>query len=166
MTNRRILVAAVVLLALTALTVPRHVSANTCYGTSCEGVNPYTGQCTGDEEVVDSTWIQDESSIVLGTLHLYYSPSCNAYWTDVEANWAGSDISVSVDSPGHSHGDSDTGWYLTSTMTYSSSAANVTGYGSISVAAATIFDCPEYNGGFPSEFCYGTHYAAAYVYGE
>lgn len=71
---------AVVLLATAALVATAQPSmAASCSGSSCAGKNPQTQGCSGD----GATKKEYSSDIV--TVQIRYSPSCDAFWTRVQA---------------------------------------------------------------------------------
>ena len=73
--------AAAVSLAL-VVWLPRHARAATCYGASCDGLNPVTTGCSSDAYVVSSGAVNDIYYYdQIGTVYLLWSPTCQAGYT-------------------------------------------------------------------------------------
>ncbi|MFT3776488.1 MAG: DUF2690 domain-containing protein [Minicystis sp.] len=54
--------------------------AISCTDASCTGLNPFNTSCILDQQVKGSGTISDQFGSALGTVTLYYSPTCHAIW--------------------------------------------------------------------------------------
>lgn len=70
--------AALALPARTALTA-------TCYGSSCDGQDPFTTGCADDAYVVSSAPVRNDNNLILGNVSFYWSDTCQAGYTHVDA---------------------------------------------------------------------------------
>jgi hypothetical protein len=70
------LLASTTLLSHPSVTTAQAITA-TCYGASCNGIDPGTTTCKSDATIVAS------KPVAWTTVYRYYSPSCNAYYAMV-----------------------------------------------------------------------------------
>jgi hypothetical protein len=90
-----------VLLILTAIFMligARPAEAATCSGSSCNGQDPVATGCSSDAYGVKSREFVDETSMILGTIYVLYSPTCQTVWAEVYANFTSTNwISAHID---------------------------------------------------------------------
>lgn len=55
-------------------------AAASCYGSSCNNVDPYSSGCANDQVTLDQANITGGGK-TWGTVYLKYSPTCEAAWT-------------------------------------------------------------------------------------
>jgi hypothetical protein len=84
--GRKFAMAAAAALATAGLAA---VAAPTASAASLDGKDPYTTGCNGGSYSVKSASIKNELGDSLGTVYLYWSPSCKTNWTEARVSSIG-----------------------------------------------------------------------------
>lgn len=79
-------------------------AATSCNGTGCNGLIAAQTTCVNDAIVVETAYSHWTDGSRIGTLQLYYSPSCRAAWARGESNWAYGGGATIVDTAGENWG--------------------------------------------------------------
>jgi Protein of unknown function (DUF2690) len=146
----KFLTAFVLLLLLSQLAAPTTtVSAGTavaatCYGSACNGLNPFTTGCSADGYIVSEVDIYDNQSNYVGIVYRYWSPTCQAAWTRVISDFRADGVQayVSSSSPSNSYSQSSMNVYTaTSPMVYSTAVTYTTSCGSIQEGSLLASAC-------------------------
>jgi hypothetical protein len=86
MLNLRLGLGLVTCLALLVLTVPAHSARRaSCSGSDCNGQNPFATGCADDAYVAASGAVRNDTYIIIGSVTLYWSDTCQAGYTKTEA---------------------------------------------------------------------------------
>lgn len=64
--------------------IPTANVAATCYGSACQGLNPYTTGCTSGAYLASEADMFDSSSNYVGRVYRFWSPTCQAAWAEVQ----------------------------------------------------------------------------------
>lgn len=71
--------------AIVSALAPAQSLADECTGASCEGKDPLLMGCSADAYYLDMGEVHDltkpEGETLIGTMTLYYSPTCDAKWS-------------------------------------------------------------------------------------
>ncbi len=86
MLNSRLLVGLFTCLWVLMLTLPtRSAVVTTCYGSACNGQNPFTTGCANDAYVVGTVLVRDAYNVGIGDVTFYWSDTCQAGYTQTTA---------------------------------------------------------------------------------
>lgn len=136
--KKRALLILTIISLISVLIISRSAEAATCSGSSCNGQDPVATGCSSDAYAVNSRDIVDETSVILGTVYVVYSPTCQTVWSEVYSNYSPTNwISTHIDG-GYGqtlYGDA----YVVSPMSQTSSPSNEMGCGTINVSYNSVW---------------------------
>jgi hypothetical protein len=145
----KFLAAFVLLLALSQLAAPTTTSAGaaaaaTCYGSACNGLNHYTTGCSEDGYLVSEVEIYDDESNYVGMVYRYWSPTCQAGWAYVIADWRATVVQATIKSSSPTDQYSRLSWHVytaVSPMVYATAVSSTTACGYIQEPGWTASAC-------------------------
>jgi len=106
----------------------------TCYGSTCNGLNPYTTGCSADGYVVSEVEIYDAESNYVGMVYRYWSPTCQAAWTYVISSYRATIVQATIFSSSPSNSYTQINWHVytaRSPMVYATGVSSTTACGTI-----------------------------------
>lgn len=110
-------------------------AAATCYGSACNGLNPFTTGCGADGYAVSEVEMYDEYSNYVGMVYRYWSPTCQAAWTRVYSSFRATIVQATISSSSPIQTYTQVNWHVymaTSPMVYATNVSATTACGYIS----------------------------------
>lgn len=119
------------------------VNAQSCTQQFCTGLDANASGCSSDAVSLGNDIMNDEYGLIMGSLVLHYSPSCDTVWSSVNATYENSSMSASISARGSSYGVSGSGSSLVTPMIWvKGSTSGAYANGTAGATILTIFDCP------------------------